>query len=183
MRFGSTRGPAAALASLFLLAACDTGGFDPLGMSPSRPQVTIAKEVTMVSAEELVGTWTCRELNPYPDQPAVTTTLMLNADGSVQSEALLPMADQVPGATDMIMTMTGSWQVEGDRLVTTDTDVEMTAADGSTGGMSAMMNNIAATFMDRAGDSTAEIFKVTATELVMRGDEEDAATVACLRAG
>jgi len=183
MRLGPSRGLAAALAPLVLLAACDTGGFDPLGTSPSRPEISIAKAVGMVSAEELVGTWTCRELNPYPDQPSVTTTLTLNADGTVQSEALLPMAAEMPGATDMIMSITGEWQVEGDRLIITDSDVAMTAADGSTGGMSAMMNSIAASFVDRAGDSTAEIYKVSATELVMRGDEADAAAVACLRAG
>lgn len=181
MRHVFFAGPSAALVALGLLAGCDTAGFDPLGTSASRPAVSVTKEVNMASPEELVGSWTCRELNPYPDQPAVSTTLILDADGTVRSRALLPMAAEVPGATDMIMTMTGSWKVEGDRLVTSDTDVEMTAADGSTGGMSAMMNSIAASFMDRAGDSTAEIFKVTATELVMRGDEADAATVACLR--
>lgn len=173
--------PLAAFAALTLLAACDTAGFDPLGMSPSRPQVDIPKEVTIVSTAELVGTWTCRELDPYPDQPMITTTMTLGEDGRISSETLLPMAGQVPGATDMIMTMTGNWRVEGDQLITTDSDVEMAAADGSAGGISAMMNSIAASFMDRAGDGSAEIFRVTATELVMRGEDEDAATLACLR--
>ena len=108
-------------ASSALLAACDLGDFDPLGMTESRPPVTIAKEVTTVSTAELVGSWACRELNPYADQPAVTTTIVLAADGTMSSEALLPMAGTMPGATDMLMRMTGDWRVEGDRLITTDT--------------------------------------------------------------
>jgi len=65
MRFAST----AALSSLLLVAACDADGLDSFGAGPSRPAVSVAKRVTMVSATELVGTWSCRELNPYPDQP------------------------------------------------------------------------------------------------------------------
>jgi hypothetical protein len=36
-------------------------------------------------------------------------------------------------------------------------------------------------FADRAGDGNAEIYRVTASELVMRAEEPDAPTVACLR--
>jgi hypothetical protein len=143
--------------------------------------VTVAKEVSMVSTDELVGTWTCRELNPYPDQPLTTTTLVLDADGRVSSETLLPMEETMPGAGDMLMTMTGDWRVEGDRLITANTEVDLAAADGSEGGLSSMMQSFAAVFTDRAGDGNAEIFRVTATELVMRDADPDAPTVACLR--
>ncbi len=168
-------------ASSGLLASCDVGDLDPFAVSQSRPQVSIPKEVTRVSSDELIGSWTCRELNPYPDQPAVTTSLMIAADRTLTSEALLPMAETMPGASDMLMRMTGTWRVEGDRLITTDTDVEMTAADGSQGGLSSLMQSAAAFFADRAGDGNAEIFRVTASELVMRDEEPDAPTVACLR--
>ena len=171
----------ALIASTVLLAACDVGDFDPLGMTESRPPVTIAKEVTTVSSAELVGNWACRELNPYPDQPAVTTTLVLAADRTLRGEALLPMAETMPGASDMLMRTTGTWRVEGDRLITTDTEVEMTNADGSQGGLSSLMQSAAAYFADRAGDGNAEIYRVTASELVMRDEEPDAPTVACLR--
>lgn len=171
----------ALIASTALLTACDVGDLDPLGMTESRPPVTIAKEVTTVSSAELVGGWTCRELNPYPDQPAVTTTLVLAADGTMSSEALLPMAETMPGATDMLMRVTGDWRVEGDRLITANTDVEMTSADGSQGGLSSLMQSAAAFFADRAGDGNAEIFRATASELVMRDADPDAPTVACLR--
>jgi hypothetical protein len=169
------------IASTALLAACDVADLEPLGMSQSRPSVSVAKEVTTVSTAELVGTWSCRELNPYPDQPPVTTTIELAADGTMTSEALLPMAETMPGAGDMVMRMTGNWQVEGDRLVTTDTDIEVTAADGSEGGLSSLMQSAAAFFVDQAGDGRAEIFRITASELVMRDEDPDAPTVACLR--
>ena len=171
----------ALIASTVLLTACDVGDFRSLGMTESRPPVTIAKEVTTVSNAELVGSWTCRELNPYPDQPAVTTTIVLAANGTMSSETLLPMAETMPGASDMLMRMTGDWRVEGDRLITTNTDVEMANADGSQGGLSSMMQSAAAFFTDRAGDGNAEIFRVTASELVMRDEDPDAPTVACLR--
>jgi hypothetical protein len=169
------------IASLALLAACDVGDFDTFGASQSRPQVTIPKEVTTVSSAELVGSWACRELDPYPDQPAVTTTLVLAADRTLRGEALLPMAETMPGASDMLMRTTGTWRVEGDRLITTDTEVEMSNADGSQGGFSSLMQSAAAYFADRAGDGNAEIFRVTASELMMRAEEPDAPTVACPR--
>lgn len=171
--------PAAALLATALVAGCDVADMNPMA-SPSRPQVTVEKEVSMVSEAELVGTWSCRELNPYPDQPTVTTTLDLSADGTMMSEAILPMPAEMAATGDMMMTMTGDWQVEGDRLVTSNTESEFTSADGGAQGLSAMMDSMAAFFADR-GDSNAEIFRVTATELVMRGDAEDAPTVACTR--
>jgi len=177
MRFAST----AALSSLLLVAACDADGLDSFGAGPSRPAVSVAKEVTMVSATELVGTWSCRELNPYPDQPLITSTIMLNEDGTMSSEALLPMAETMPGAPDMVMTMTGEWQVDGDRLITKNTNVEMAAADGSEGGMAALMSSAAEFFADQSEQGTSEIFRITASDLVMRGDDPDAPTLSCQR--
>jgi hypothetical protein len=135
----------------------------------------------MVSGAELVGSWACRELNPYPDQPTVTTNLVLNADGSFVSEALLPMAETVPGASDMVMTTAGDWQVEGDRFVTQEAEVDVVAADGGEDAMASWMNTAAEFFMERAGDADAEIFRVTASEFVMRDDDPDAPTISCMR--
>ncbi len=163
-----------------LVAACDTGGMDPFS-SPSRPPATVAKQVTMVSAEELVGSWTCRELNPYPDQPAIETKLDIRADHTLTSEALLPMEQEMPSAGDLIMTIVADWRVEGDRMVTTNTEASTRAADGSTGGMSALVNQAMTAFSDLASDGTAEVLQIDARELVMRGDEPDAPTVSCRR--
>jgi len=174
-------GTVAVLSSLVLVAACDAGGLDPFGAPAQRPDVSVAKEVTMVSATELVGTWSCRELNPYPDQPEITSTITINADGTMSSEALLPMADTMPGAPDMVMTMTGEWQVEGDRLITSNSEVDMVAADGSDGGMASLMSSAAAFMSDQTTDGTSEIFRITASDLVMRADDPDAPTIACLR--
>jgi hypothetical protein len=179
MRFVPT---AAVLATAFL-AACDVADLQPFGSGASRPPVTVAKEVTMVSAAELVGTWSCRELNPYPDQPPTTTTIVLGADDRFSSETLLPMAETMPGAGDMLMTTSGDWRVEGDRLITFDTEVEIAAADGSEDPLSSMMQSAAAFLVDQAGDGDAEVFRVTASELVMRANDPDAPTVACLRQG
>lgn len=174
-------GTVAALSSLVLVAACDAGGLDPFGADAKRPEVSVAKEVTMVSATELVGTWTCRELDPYPDQPEITSTITINADGTMSSESVLPLAETVPGNPDMVMTMTGDWQVQGDRLITSNSEVDVAAADGSEGGLASLMSNAAAYFVDQAGDSSSEIFRITASDLVMRSDDPDAPTLSCQR--
>jgi hypothetical protein len=137
----------------------------------------------MVSATELVGTWTCRELNPFPDQPQIASTITLNADGTTSSESVLPLSETIPGDPDMVMTMMGDWEVQGDRLVTSNSEVDVVAADGDDGGLASLMSNAAAYFVDQAGDSSSEIFRITASDLVMRGDEPNAPTIACRRQG
>ena len=174
MRFVAT----AAIASLTLLAACDVGDF---GSSPSRPQINIPKEVTTVSADEVVGSWTCRELNPYPDMPDVAIDMTFDADGSMAAESTIPMAQTMPGAGDMLMTWTGQWSVEGNRVITSATEVETVMADGSDTGLAGMLNHFIASFRDQAEDMNAEILQISATELVMRDDHPDAATIACMR--
>lgn len=174
-------GTVAALTSLGLVAACDAGGLDPFGAGAERPEVSVAKEVTMVSAAELVGTWTCRELDPYPDQPEIESAITINSDGTMSSESVLPIGETMPGNPDMVMTLMGDWQIEGDRLVTSDSEVEVVAADGSESGLPSLMSDAAAYFVDQAGDSSSEIFRITASELVMRADDPDAPTIACLR--
>lgn len=171
-----------AIASLMLLAACDVADLDTFGSSPSRPQIDIPKEVTTVSSAEVVGTWSCRELDPYPDMPNVTIAMAFAADGTMSAESTVPMEQTMPGAGDMLMTWTGDWAVEGDRLITTGTEVETVMADGSDTGLAGMLNQFIARFSDQAGDSNAEVLRVTATELVMRNEEPDAPTLACLRA-
>jgi hypothetical protein len=171
----------AAIASLTLLAACDVADLDAFGSSPSRPQIDIPKEVTTVSSAEVVGSWSCRELDPYPDMPDVTIAMTFAADGTMSAESTVPMEQTMPGTGDMLMTWTGDWTVEGDRLVTTGTEVETVMADGSDTGLAGMMNQFIARFSDRAGDGNAEVLRISATELVMRDQSPDAPTIACMR--
>ena len=177
MRFATT----AAIASITLLAACDVGDLTAFDTSPSRPQIDIPKEVTTVSTAEVVGSWSCRELNPYPDTPDVTIAMTFNADGSMAAESTVLMEQAMPGAGDMLMTWTGTWTVAGDRLVTTGTEVETVMADGRDTGLAGMLNQFIARFSDRAEDMDAEVLRITATELVIRDEHPDAPTVACLR--
>lgn len=163
-----------------LLAACKSGDMPSLTGS-ARPQLDVPKEVSMVSAAEIVGTWSCVELNPYPDQPPVETTLEMRADGTLTSEALLPLGDQMPGAGDVVMTIEADWKVDGDSIVTTGTKASTRPADGADNGLTTIINQVMSAFADRATDGTSEVFKVNATELVMRSDEPDAPTVSCRR--
>ena len=70
------------LSALGLLAACAGGGS---GSRPVRPVVSMADEVGTVNRQLIVGTWQCRELNPYPGRPAQTTTATYHADGTFTS--------------------------------------------------------------------------------------------------
>lgn len=175
----------AGVSSLVLLAGCDLADRAPsgpaAGSAPGRPPVAVAKEISMASREELIGAWTCHELNPYPGQPSVKTDVSFAADGLMTSAALLPMADHVPEGGDLRMTLKARWSVAGDRLVTTGTEVDVEAADGDAGQLSDMAASAAALFADQAHDGSAEILRVSATELVMRGEEEEAPTISCLR--
>jgi len=57
----------------------------------------------------------------------------------------------------------------------------MAAADGSEGGMAALMSSAAEFFADQSEQGTSEIFRITASDLVMRGDDPDAPTLSCQR--
>jgi hypothetical protein len=58
-------GTGALLAGVLLLAGCATGG----GETPRRPTTSVADDVGAVDRAAVVGTWQCRELNPYPEVP------------------------------------------------------------------------------------------------------------------
>ena len=57
-----------------------------------------------IDPAQLVGTWTCRDLNPYPDQPEQTVVTTYEAGGAFVSELRTPAR----GAIGAIISNTSS---------------------------------------------------------------------------
>jgi hypothetical protein len=150
------------LGSLGLLGCAGTN--EP---PPTRPAVAVADEVGAVDRARLVGTWQCRELNPYPGAPRLVTTVTYASDGSFTSQGTTAAGEA--GPSPMRFSGTGHWRVEGDRLITSDVHSDVTAADGNPlmSALGAISSSIANNFMrDRSGP--IDVLRLTANELVLR---------------
>lgn len=160
-----------------LLTACATGGDG----APQRPAVAIADEAGVVDSRLVVGTWTCRELNPYPGQPAQTTTTTYNADGTFVGQARSAMEGPVG---NMLVTVRGNWRADGQTLVSSGVQMEATAADGNpvTGMLASLSTTLANNLMAGQKEGAAEVLKLTSNELVTQAiGVDEAPTVACTR--
>ena len=100
-----------AFAASSMLGGCTAMGGDP----PKRPPVAVADEVQQVAASKIVGTWTCRELNPYPEVLRQVSTITYAKDGAFTAKAQYD--DTTPPFGDMTVETTGRWMVQGERIV------------------------------------------------------------------
>jgi hypothetical protein len=112
-----------ALALAALLAACQPAS--------DRPALSAVPDGAFGAADPglLVGTWRCRDLNPYPDQPGQVVTATYAADGGYRAEADAPGRGPM-GAIRVVQR--GRWSVAGDRVVTSDVVTDARAVDGDT---------------------------------------------------
>lgn len=165
------------VAMICLLAACTSGG----GNEARRPPVNVSDEVAAVDRQLIMGTWQCRELNPYPGQPLATTAFTYNADGTFQSETRSQGQGPV-GA--MIVNGRGSWAVQGNQVVLSNVRTEARAADGNpamnvlAGLGAAIANNL----MTNQREGPSDVLRLTQGEMVTRVvGIEDAPVFACTR--
>jgi hypothetical protein len=167
------------LAAAVLLTGCAVGGG---GGDVRRPSVTVADEVTAIDRGMLVGSWGCRELNPYPELPRATRTITFAGDGTVVAETL---TGDDPRYGPLRGTSRGTWSVEGDRFALRDMRIEAGAAEGSPNPFGAVLGGLAGTvantfFRDRMGGAS-DVLRLTRGELVFRPVAEDPPVVACTR--
>jgi hypothetical protein len=166
-------------AAAVLLAGCAMGGG---GDAAKRPPVSVADEVTTVQNSMLIGTWRCRELNPYPQVPRATRTISFAEDGTVIAEML---TEDDPRYGPMQGTSRSNWSVEGDRLVLRNMTIETKAAEGSTNPfgnvLGGLATTVANTFLRGQMNSTSDVLKLTSSELIFRTVVEDPPVVACTR--
>lgn len=111
----------AALLCLGLGACATTDGLPP------RPTVMLPAPPVTVDARQLVGTWQCQDLNPYPEQPQQTVVTTYAADGTFVTESRTAAHGPI-GAISA--TARGSWEVRDGQLRTSDVHTEARAVDG-----------------------------------------------------
>ena len=170
----------ASLAAAVLLTGCAVGGGG--GGDVRRPSVTVADEVTAIDRGMLVGSWGCRELNPYPELPRATRTITFAGDGTVVAET---KTEDDPRYGPLRGTSRGTWSVEGDHFALRDMRLEAGAAEGSPNPFGAVLGGLAGTvantfFRDRMGGAS-DVLRLTRDELVFRPVAEDPPIVACTR--
>jgi hypothetical protein len=168
------------------LAVAGCAGGSGSSSGPMRPAVSVADEVSAIDRSLLIGRWACRELNPYPGRPPITATMELAADGGGHNSGVVDMAQQggpMPGR--MAMDFAYRWKVEGDRLVVSDMQSNIRAADeNATSGMMAGIAQFAMrTFGNQAQPATSNVLKLDSQELVLRSaDVAEAPVQSCSRA-
>ena len=164
------------LSALGLVAACAGGGSGPV-----RPVVSMADEVGTVDRRLIVGTWQCRELNPYPGRPAQTTMATYNADGTFTSEGRA--AGQGPVGA-MVVNARVNWAVQGEQMVSSNVRSEARAADGNaaTNMLAGLGAAIANSMMASQREGAADLLKLSRGEMVLRPvGVEDAPVLSCTR--
>lgn len=174
MRSGAVLGVGA-----LLLAGCvDGGGGSNSHETPKRPALSVPDQVTTVSKSLVVGSWTCHELNPYPQMPVQTSRITYNADGTFASTG---QSAPHPPFGAMTIKATGRWSVDGENLVTSDVKTEASSEDAFTNMMAGIGSSIANTFMAQKAGS-ANVQKLTRTELVYTPiGVDDPPVISCTR--
>ena len=164
-----------ALGAGSLLAGCVAVGGD----TPKRPPLAVADEVQRVEADSLVGTWTCRELNPYPEVPKQVSTITYGEDGTFTGKAHYDA--QAAPFGGMTVESAGRWVVDGDRIVTSD----VTTSAGSQDAFTNVMAGIATSFINSTSSQqqgSGDVLKLTRTELMFRpAGVDDPPVYSCTR--
>jgi hypothetical protein len=163
------------VAALALLAACTAGG----GEAPRRPAVSMADQVAAVDRELVVGTWRCRDLNPYPGAPEQVVTETFAADGSFVGQS--GVSGEGP-AGSIEVRASGRWAVEGDRIVTTGVTTQASSADPTLNVIAGLTAQYLNSQPPSLRDGSSEVLKLTNRELVLRPvGVEDPPVIACTR--
>jgi hypothetical protein len=155
-----------AFAASSVLAGCTGMGGDP----PKRPPVTVADQVQQVDASKIVGTWTCRELNPYPDVPRQVSTITYAKEGAFTANAQYDAT--TPPFGGMNVETTGRWTVQGERIVISDVKTSASSQDAFTN----MMAGIASSLVNTASaqeQGSGDVLKLTPAELAFRPEGAD----------
>lgn len=178
MKVRAGRGGFTLVGAACLLAGCAAGGG---GDPPRRPAVAVADEVGAVDRDLVVGTWRCRELNPYPEMPALTIATTYEADGTFVSET---QAAPRPPLGAVRSKARGRWSAEGGQIATTDVTTEAGSADGDawTDLMARATASVINTFNIDQPRATGEVLQLDRRQLVMRPlGVEDPPVISCAR--
>ncbi len=167
------------LALLGGCAALDDGMWD----EPRRPPLDITRDAVAPTPDQVAGSWTCHELDPYPDQAPVLTDLSLDPGGSFEWQQRIVL-EEPPAPFERVLVLEGDWRLDDAQLVRSAVAGTSRPADGSTpDGSAPSMEGVLAALAQAAEAVPTELLRVRADELVMRDAEAGAATLACRRSG
>lgn len=155
-----------------------------LGCEPAsdRPVLSALPESNVLDPVVLIGTWRCRDLNPYPGQASQVITTTYAPDGTFVSVS--EVAGQGPvGAIAVIQR--GRWSVAANRLLTHDVTTDARAVDGNT--ETDALAKASAALIDALGKDLAaasEVLRLDARRLTLRpADMTDPPVIGCTRLG
>jgi hypothetical protein len=185
------RGAAAGLVAVggcvLLAGGCAGGGGTAGASGPRRPAVAVEDAVGAVDRAALVGSWSCRELNPFEGRQPQAQTLEFREDGKGRSSATIDMAAQggpLPGR--MAVDHTFDWTVEGERVAVGNTQATVRAADGNaaTGALAGLTQFVINRFSSETKPGTMDVLRLDGERLVVRTNTEVelAPTLDCTRA-
>jgi hypothetical protein len=157
---------------LLLLAACEPAS--------DRPALSSLPVAGNIDAELLVGSWRCRDLNPYPGQAVQVITTTYDRDGTYVSLSEVPGHGPL-GAIAVVQR--GRWSVDGNRLVTDDVVTNARALDGNT--ETDALAKASAELLDAMAQgkpSASEILRLDRKRLSLRPAEvTDPPVIGCIR--
>lgn len=133
---------------------------------PSRPAYTGPDNVENAQASQLVGTWSVRDLNPYPDMEPQSTTIQYLADGRVTG-LIVPQGKSADALGNMQFQMTAQWSLDGDTVTHENVEVNSIGDNGVGSMIASMMNN--STRNSLAG--RANIYELSGDRIVMVGSD------------
>jgi hypothetical protein len=166
---------------LVVLGGCATLD-DGAWSAPRRPPLDITRDAVDPTPGQVVGSWACHELDPFPDQAPVLTDLRLDPDGSFEWQQRILLDGETPGPFELVLILEGNWRLQGNRLVRSGVTGTSRPADGSgPAGPRPLMDGVLAAFARQAETVPTELLRVTEGELVMRDVEAGVATLGCRR--
>jgi hypothetical protein len=160
------------MACLLLLAACEP--------QSDRPALSSLPAAAAPEPSLLIGTWRCRDLNPYPGQPRQVITTSYDADGSFVSES------EIAGRGAMgpiAVAQRGRWSLADGQLLTHDVTTQARALDGNS--ETDALVKASAELIDAVGRDkrvASEVLRLDAKRLTLRPAEvTDPPVIGCTR--
>lgn len=161
------------LAVMGVLGLAGCAGLDGGSSSPPpRPTVSVPDEVQSIDRSKLVGTWTCRELNPMQGAPVLTSVNTYNADGTFTGTSKGSSDGQ---ALPFVTSVTGNWAIQGDRIVSSNIKTSAKSSDGNPAMdmIAGLGSSIANTMIEKEPPGLGNVLKLTSTELVVKAEGVD----------
>jgi hypothetical protein len=157
---------------LLFFAACEP--------QSDRPALSSLPAAATLDSSLLVGTWRCRDLNPYPGQASQVITTTYGQDGAYVSESEIAGRGPV-GAIAVVQR--GRWSVDANQLLTHDVVTDARALDGNT--ETDALAKASAELIDAMGEgrpAASEVLRLDTRRLTLRpADVTDPPVIGCIR--